>query len=73
VKAGALSAVATLWPVNDESSAKLIPSFYAHLRDSGTSKAQALRAAQLELLKGSNETLHHPFFWSPYLIVGNWL
>ena len=71
VKAGALSALATLWSVNDRSSALVVPAFYAHLGDPDSSKAKALRLAQLQLMAQKN--YHHPYFWSPYLLVGNWL
>ncbi|MGA2229807.1 MAG: CHAT domain-containing protein [Tepidisphaeraceae bacterium] len=74
VKAGALSAMATLWSVNDRSASILIPRFYAHLAEANSTKAKALQTAQLELLTDpSLKAYRHPYFWSPYLIVGNWL
>jgi CHAT domain-containing protein len=50
--AGARNVLASLWPVGDQSTAELMTRFYAHLRE-GTGKAQALRAAQLELIGAS--------------------
>ncbi len=72
VKAGARSAFATLWCVNDEASAELVADFYTGLsaRD-GRTKAQALQSAQRRLL--ANPRYAHPCFWAPYLIIGNWL
>ena len=72
VKAGARSAFATLWCVNDEASAQLVADFYTGLsaRD-GRTKAQALQSAQRRLL--ANPRYAHPCFWAPYLIIGNWL
>src|SRR5215813_12519742 len=51
IKAGARSALATLWFVNDQSSAQLISDFYRQLRDHpDISKAKALQTAQVKLL-----------------------
>jgi CHAT domain-containing protein len=72
IKAGARSAFATLWCVNDEASARLVVDFYQELqRAPHQNKAQALRAAQLRLL--SDPRSEHPCYWAPYLIIGNWL
>jgi CHAT domain-containing protein len=72
LKAGARSAFATLWFVNDEASARLVTKFYENLyRNEGTSKAQALQKAQLSILK--DPRYRHPCYWAPYLIIGNWL
>ena len=72
VKAGARSAFATLWFVNDEASTLLVSEFYAELFDpKHPSKAQALRSAQMKLLGDSRYS--HPCLWAPYLIIGNWL
>lgn len=72
IKAGARSALASLWFVNDQSTSALITEFYEQLRTSpNLSKAQALQAAQIKLL--TDRRYRHPCYWSPYLIVGNWL
>jgi CHAT domain-containing protein len=72
VKAGARSAMATLWFVNDESTAAVVSEVYSQLRKSPrVSKARALQAAQIKLL--NDRRYHHPCYWSPYLMIGNWL
>jgi CHAT domain-containing protein len=72
IKAGARCAFATLWFVNDQSSATLVSDFYTELRDHpDISKAKALQAAQVKLL--SDQRYAHPCYWAPYLIIGNWL
>jgi CHAT domain-containing protein len=72
VKAGARSALATLWFVNDQSTSVLVTEVYNQLRNSpGLSKAKALQAAQIKLI--SDRRYRHPCYWSPYLIIGNWL
>jgi len=71
VKAGARSALATLWYINDQASSILITDFYGDLRKPGVSKAKALQQAQLKLLK--DHRYDHPSYWSPFLLIGNWL
>ena len=36
---------------------------------SGATKAEALRAAQLALLK--DKRTRHPFYWAPFVLVGD--
>jgi CHAT domain-containing protein len=71
VKAGARSAVATLWSVNDEASAGLIADFYRELKSPAVSRAAALQRAQVKLL--ADPRYQHPGFWSPFLLINNWL
>lgn len=107
-KQGARAVLATLWPVADASTSVLMPQFYRvrHARADVT-KAEALRQAQLALLRGAhgpgsgNEESRaasrpraaapgehgriapfvrderrpyaHPFYWAPFVLMGNWL
>jgi CHAT domain-containing protein len=72
VKAGARSALASLWSVNDQSTSFLISEFYHQLRESPSiTKARALQAAQIAMI--GDRRYHHPCYWAPYLIIGNWL
>ena len=71
IKAGARSALATLWFINDEASATLVSEFYRQLRDPAQSKAQALQHAQQKLLE--DRVYEHPAYWSPFLLLNNWL
>jgi CHAT domain-containing protein len=71
IKAGARSALATLWFINDEASAALIGEFYRQLHDPGVSKALALQRAQQKLL--GDRVYEHPAYWSPFLLLNNWL
>lgn len=71
VRAGAKSTIATLWSVNDEATARLMSQFYQELVINHKEKSQAIRDAQLALLHSSN--YQHPFYWAPYVLVGNWL
>jgi CHAT domain-containing protein len=70
-RAGARSALATLWFISDESTALLVSDFYRNLRNSDLSKAEALRRAQRALI--DSEEFQHPAYWAPFLLIGNWL
>lgn len=71
LQAGARTALATLWFINDESTADMITEFYRQLDSAESSKAEALRAAQNYLL--SQPKYRHPSYWAPFLLIGNWL
>jgi len=70
LRAGARSTLATLWRVSDDSTATLMARFYKELTNSNVTKAEALRRAQLSLLQ--EEDYKFPYFWAPYVLVGNW-
>lgn len=110
-KRGAKSVMATLWPVEDSSTAQLMKGFYSTRQQQHMNKAEALRQAQLALLKGgkaqtvtptssinpdergarrvsgeqgavggilpfqanSDAPFAHPYFWAPFILMGNWL
>ena len=71
VKAGVRSALATLWHINDQAASLLVTEFYRQLARPGTSKAQALQRAQQWML--GDLRYRHPGYWSPFLLIGNWL
>ena len=71
VKAGARSALATLWSVNDVASSRLVGEFYRKLGQPGLNKAEALREAQKAIM--ADRRYRHPLYWSPFLLIGNWL
>ncbi len=103
---GAKAVIASLWPVADRSTKSLMQEFY-RLREArdGLTKAEALRQAQLKLLRGeigvaggqpgSRQITHedarpaeaakrklfnadpqkpyaHPYYWAPFILIGNW-
>ncbi|NJO50137.1 MAG: CHAT domain-containing protein, partial [Leptolyngbyaceae cyanobacterium RM2_2_4] len=70
VSSGARSTVATLWSVQDNSTAELITHFYTALKQPGITRAEALRQAQLSLLRSPD--YQHPYYWAPFVLVGNW-
>jgi CHAT domain-containing protein len=102
---GAKAVLATLWPVADESTQILMREFYRlHEANPQWTKAEALRQAQLALLRGDaqvaasstvqrtseradrktpatnapaftrdpNAKYSHPYYWAPFILIGNW-
>jgi len=71
LQAGARSALATLWAVNDQVSAELMVDFYRQLGKSKGSRVVALQQAQVNVLR--QRAYRHPAYWAPYLLIGSWL
>jgi CHAT domain-containing protein len=76
VRAGARSTLATLWSVEDKSTAKIMGELYRQLeqaKEKKINRAQVLQYSQLSLLKDLKETKYnHPHYWAPFVLVGNW-
>ncbi|MEM6398722.1 MAG: CHAT domain-containing protein [Cyanobacteria bacterium P01_D01_bin.116] len=74
IRAGARSTLATLWQVNDASTAEFMIQFYKQLNNPNITKAEAVRNAQLAFLKDYPDTdYNRPYHWAPFILVGNWL
>ena len=71
LRAGARSALATLWSVNDRATAELVAEFYTQLEDPRRSRAEALQRAQVKLMHAYH--FRHPAYWSPFLLISSWL
>ncbi len=91
---GAKAVIASLWPVADRSTRVLMQDFYLRRStQAGIGKAEALRQAQVGLLRGDEKvaevgkagrgigvnlgiggkTSHaHPYYWAPFILIGNW-
>jgi CHAT domain-containing protein len=70
LQAGARSAIASLWQVDDQSTAQLITQFYQNLQQ-GMSRAKALQLAQKNWLQTQSNS--HPGYWAALILLGNWL
>ncbi|MEQ8169049.1 MAG: CHAT domain-containing tetratricopeptide repeat protein [Candidatus Eremiobacterota bacterium] len=66
IYAGTPTICSSLWDVSDRATSELMKSFYFHLRDKN--KTESLRLAQLDIMK----KYHHPFFWAPFVLTGDW-
>ncbi len=82
--AGARSMISTLWNVSDQATAEIMLRFYQFLR-SGLTKDEALRSAQIEMLRGRitsidadglPQELSHasaPYYWAGFQLYGDWM
>jgi CHAT domain-containing protein/tetratricopeptide (TPR) repeat protein len=68
--AGAARVVASLWNVDDEATAELVARFYRGILKEGKRPAEALRAAQIEVL--SQKQWHAPHYWAAFVLQGEW-
>ena len=74
------STIASLWSVDDVSTSELMSNFYRELENPATKKVDALQKAQLSLIKSLRgnsipelrQLPPHPYYWSSYVLVGNW-
>ncbi|BAY49381.1 TPR repeat protein [Scytonema sp. HK-05] len=65
------SVLASLWSINDAATVTLVKKFYTEWYQNRVSKAEALRRAQQTLI--SSRKYAHPYYWAPFILVGNWL
>ena len=70
IYAGTPSLLATLWEVDDQSTAILVKKFYENWQKKGMSKPKALQQAQISLK--SIRQYHHPYYWAPFIMIGDW-
>jgi CHAT domain-containing protein len=70
VQSGARSTLASLWLVDEASTAELMAKFYKNLKD-GMTKAEAKRQAQLSLMH--NPQTSNPYLWAAFVLVGSWM
>ncbi|MGB7247989.1 MAG: CHAT domain-containing protein [Phormidesmis sp.] len=71
IKAGARSTIGTLWAINDEATSIFVGYLYQQLMRPNTTRADALRQAQIKLLE--DPQYRHPIYWAPYVLLGSWL
>ena len=66
-QAGASATIASLWMVDDEGTFLLMDAFYKALQQ-GNTKTEALRQAQTAMI---NSQYNHPYYWAPFILIGN--
>ena len=69
IYAGTPSILATLWKAADPATAKLMEYFYQDWKQ-GMSKPEALRQAQIVLKHMPQYS--HPYYWAPFVMIGDW-
>jgi CHAT domain-containing protein len=68
--AGATTVGVTLWSVADKPTAELMTDFYRRLLGPNPSSSDAIREAQLAMISGKKYSA--PFYWAPFVLVGEW-
>jgi CHAT domain-containing protein len=71
IKTKVHSALGSLWSVSDQATAELMITFYQSLNTVHQTKAKALQVAMLKLVK--QKDFANPSFWSPFILIGNWI
>ncbi|NES03069.1 MAG: tetratricopeptide repeat protein [Okeania sp. SIO2F4] len=66
-EAGATASIATLWRVDDQGTQEFMSDFYVALKN-GASKSAAVQKAQISMINGEYS---HPYYWAPFLLIGN--
>ncbi|MCU0240228.1 MAG: CHAT domain-containing protein, partial [Pyrinomonadaceae bacterium] len=69
-KQGAKTVIATLWTVADVSTSKFMKEYYRVYNFENLDKSESLQKAQLALYRSKKYS--HPFYWSPFVLFGNW-
>jgi CHAT domain-containing protein len=83
-KTGARATIASLWSVDDGGTQALMSAFYSLLSTGTLTKAEALRQTQIALITGkspgnnrrsiaTSSGLSHPYYWAPFILIGNGL
>jgi CHAT domain-containing protein len=72
--AGAKTVVSSLWSVQDDSTSRLMQDFYRNLWVRGLSELEALREAQLKMLRENRvrDGEGHPEGWGAFVLSGDW-
>jgi CHAT domain-containing protein len=71
--AGVPTVIASLWDVDDESTARLMEKFHATHRGKRLAFGEALRQSQISFLLTAPARLRHPFFWATFIVTGDGL
>lgn len=70
--AGVPLVVASLWPVESNSTTELMTRFHRLRNSQKISTAAALRSSQLEMLRDPDSRFHHPYYWAPFTVIGGY-
>lgn len=62
--------VASRWQVDSEATKDLMIKFHRKRREKGLTSIEALREAQIEMLRGGDENFRQPYFWAAFSVIG---
>lgn len=72
IGAGVPLVVASLWPVESRSTARLMVSFHGYRTQERVTTVEALRSAQREMLRGSVKDFRRPYYWAGFSVTGGY-
>jgi CHAT domain-containing protein len=64
--------VATQWPVDSASAARLMARFHFYRKKQGNNVTAALRNAQLEMLRDDGPRFSKPYYWAGFTTIGGY-
>jgi CHAT domain-containing protein/Tfp pilus assembly protein PilF len=64
--------VASLWPVDSDSTKDLMISFHRYRKSTDPITARALRQAQLDMIGGSDRRFAEPKYWASFIVIGGY-
>ena len=70
IAAGVPLVVASLWPVDSDSTAELMIKFHSYRKQEGHPTIEALRKAQLEMIDSPDPRFRRPNLWAPFILIG---
>ncbi len=70
IRARAKSTIASLWAVSDEATQDLMIGLYQNLAGNKLGKSGSLRQAQQTLMR--DPKYRSPYYWAPFVLIGNW-
>ena len=67
---GATTVISSGWEANDKSTAIFTSNFYKFYKQ-GSSSAEAIQKAALELIKDKSGNMHEPYYWADFTLNGD--
>ncbi len=67
---GATTVISAQWEANDKSTAVFTNSFYKNYKQ-GSSAADSMQKAALELIKNKSNNMHEPYYWADFSLNGD--
>ncbi len=68
---GATTVISAQWEANDKSTEIFTKAFYNYYKQ-GSSSAEALQKASLELVKNKSNNMHEPYYWADFTLNGDY-
>ena len=68
---GATTVISAQWEANDKSTEIFTKTFYRYYKQ-GSSSAEAMQRASLELIKNKSNNMHEPYYWADFTLNGDY-